>query len=363
MISVLYFTKYTYAGASTRYRSLQYLPALRAEAIKYVVSPLFDDNYLFEKFGPGRVSIWRLLAAFVRRIWVALRVSSGTIVVIEYELFPWFPAIIERWLVWRGCRVLTDYDDAIFHQYDTHHLAWVRRILGRKIASIMRLSSAVVVGNEYLAGYARRAGAKCVYVIPTVVDLNRYKRKEFRSGVMPSEKVFTIGWIGSPTTAPYLRLIAPALARLYNAGPLKVRLVGSGPIDLPGVQTEIIPWNDETEIEEIFRFDVGIMPLPDEAWTRGKCGLKLIQYMACSLPVVASPVGINRKIVQHAGNGYLASTLDEWVLSLESLRADVKLRKQMGALGYRLVEENYSLAVTSPRMVEILKESARESHL
>ena len=152
-----FFTKYTRTGASSRYRSFQYLAALEAAGLWVTVSPLFDDAYLAHKYAHARARIGDELRAFARRLWAVLTVPRATVVVIEYELLPWFPALPERWLAWRGCRMVVDYDDALFHQYDAHPNPWVRRILGRKIATVMRLAHTVVAGNAYLADYARRA--------------------------------------------------------------------------------------------------------------------------------------------------------------------------------------------------------------
>lgn len=345
------FTKYTRAGASSRYRSFQYLPALEASGLRVIVSSLFDDRYLAHKYAQGRARIGDVLLAFVRRLWQVLRISRQSVVLIEYELLPWFPALLERWLAWRGCRMVLDYDDALFHQYDNHRNPWVQRLLGRKIATVMRLAHTVVAGNDYLADYARRAGAARVQAIPTVIDLTRYPMKDWTSGSSP----FIIGWIGSPSTARYLREIAPALAEVCKDGRAQLRLVGSGPVDLPGVPLEVIPWREETEVDEIRRFDVGIMPLPDEPWARGKCGFKLIQYMACGLPVVASPVGVNSDIVTDEINGFLATSTDEWVRALKRLQSDAGLKRRMGEAGRQRVEARYSLQVTAPRMVRLLE--------
>lgn len=345
------FTKYTRAGASSRYRSFQYLPALEASGLRVIVSSLFDDRYLAHKYAQGRACIGDVLFAFVRRLWQVLRIPRQSVVLIEYELLPWFPALLERWLAWRGCRMVLDYDDALFHQYDNHRNPWVRRLLGRKIATVMRLAHTVVAGNDYLADYARRAGAPRVQVIPTVIDLTRYPMKDGTSGSAP----FTIGWIGSPSTARYLREIAPALAEVCKDRRAQLRLVGSGLVDLPGVPLEVIPWREETEVDEIRRFDVGIMPLPDEPWARGKCGFKLIQYMACGLPVVASPVGVNSEIVTNEVNGYLATTHVEWVQALHKLLLAAELRRRMGHEGRQRVENRYCLQIAAPRWVELLK--------
>ncbi|WEN42111.1 hypothetical protein CKCBHOJB_01696 [Thauera sp. GDN1] len=348
---LLIFPKYTRAGASSRYRSFQYLPALEAAGLRFTVSPLFDAAYLAHKYAHGRARIGDVLRAFARRLWAVLTVPRAAVVVIEYELLPWFPAVLERWLAWRGCRMVVDYDDALFHQYDTHPNPWVRRLLGRKIATVMRLAHTVVAGNAYLADYARRAGAPRVAVIPTVIDLARYPVKD----AADASGVFTIGWIGSPSTARYLRDIAPALAQVCRDGRARVRLVGSGPVDLPGVPVEVVAWREETEVDEIRGFDVGIMPLPDEPWARGKCGFKLIQYMACGLPVVASPVGVNAEIVADGGNGFLARDGGEWVAALARLKGDAALGGRLGKAGRRKVEARYCLQVTGGRVVEVVR--------
>lgn len=351
LVSFVFFPKYTRAGASSRYRSFQYLPALDAAGLRFTASPLLDDAYLAHKYAHGRVRIGDVLCAFARRLWAVLAVPRAAVVVIEYELLPWFPVVLERWLAWRGCRLVVDYDDALFHQYDAHPNPWVRRLLGRKIATVMRLAHTVVAGNAYLADYARRAGAPRVAVIPTVIDLARYSAKDAAS----ASGVFTIGWIGSPSTARYLRDIAPALARVCRDGRARVRLVGSGPVDLPGVPVEVVAWREETEVDAIRGFDVGIMPLPDEPWARGKCGLKLIQYMACGLPVVASPVGVNAEMVEAGSNGFLALTPEEWVTALHKLALDRDLRRAMGLAGREKVEKKYCLQLTGPSLVALLQ--------
>lgn len=351
-MSILFLPKYSRAGASSRYRSFQYFPAIELASLNFSVSPLFDDVYLAHKYQHGHACLRDVLGALFRRIWTVLTVQRGTVVFIEYELLPYFPALLERWIVWRGCKLVLDYDDALFHQYDAHRNPLVSILLGNKISHVMGQATTVVTGNSYLADYAKRSGASRVEVIPTVVDLARYPLTDSES----DPKAFTIGWIGSPSTARYLKEIAPALSELCKGSRARVCLIGTGPIDLPKVPFEVIAWNENTEVNEIRRFDVGIMPLTEEPWTRGKCGFKLIQYMACGLPVVASPVGVNCEIVDDGVNGYLASTTDEWVFALKSLMADPELRRQMGAAGRKRVEEKYCLAITAPRFVELLKQ-------
>lgn len=350
--SILFLTKYSRNGASSRYRTFQYLPWLEQSGIRCQVMPLFDEAYLVHRYQSKRGQLRDFLSAFLRRFSSIRSASRFDLVVIEYELLPYFPALPERWLGWLGVPYVVDYDDALFHQYDQHANQWVRRLLGQKIARVMHGAHLVTVGNEYLADYAIRAGARRVEIIPTVIDLDRYP---LIANKRSQNAVFTIGWIGSPSTAKYLKAIAPALAEVCSDGTGGLRLIGSGPIELPGVPMEVLSWNEATEVAALQQFDVGIMPLPDEPWARGKCGFKLVQYMACGLPVVASPVGVNREIVEQGVNGFLSTTLEEWVQALHALSDDGGLRSRMSEAGRRKVEERYSLQVTGPRLVALLQ--------
>ena len=185
------------------------------------------------------------------------------------------------------------------------------------------------------------------------VDLARYPR------AVPAEnELFTVGWIGTPVTAKYVRLVESALLELRKGGDLRVVLVGPSWVELRGLTVELRTWSEETEATEIGSFDVGIMPLPDEPWERGKCGYKLIQYMACSRPVVASPVGVNRRIVEEGVNGFLATTTEDWIRGLATLRRDPPTRQRMGEAGRRKVEMEYCTQVTAPRLAALLRSAA-----
>ena len=352
---VLFLSKYARSGASSRYRSFQYLPFLEQAGLDYKVSPLFDDAYLANRYRRGSGSMMDIVRACLCRIGALVKVRDYGLVVIEYELLPYFPALLERWLKWMGVSYVVDYDDALFHQYDRHRNPLIRWLLGGKIAVVMRYAEVVVAGNSYLADYARKAGAKRVEVIPTVIDLERYPIADLKK----EGGAVTIGWIGSPTTAKYLQIIAPALAEICKNRKAKLRLIGSGAIKLPGVDVEVLPWSEVSEVELMHTFDIGIMPLPDESWARGKCGFKLIQYMACGLPVIASPVGVNSEIVEHGINGFLASTQDEWIDALKRLIVDAALRGRMGRYGRSRVGQQYCLQVIAPKLIGLLSDVAR----
>jgi glycosyltransferase involved in cell wall biosynthesis len=291
-----------------------------------------------------------ILRALLRRFIALGSLNRYDLVVIEYELIPYLPAMLEKFLYWLGVKYLVDYDDAIFHRYDSHRFKLVRFFLGKKIAHVMRGASLVMVGNEYLADYARHAGASKVEIIPTVINLQRYSLPNVKSSL---HVPLVISWIGSPVTAKYLQSIASALAEVCAGGRGVLRLIGAGDVHLPCVPTELIQWDDSTEVAALQQSDVGIMPLPDEPWERGKCGLKLIQYMACGLPVVGSPVGENCSIIDDGVNGFWAKTHVEWVEALSALLADVGLRQRMGSAGRMKVEQVYSTQVTGPKLVRL----------
>ncbi len=314
--------------------------------------PLFGDYYQHDLYA-GRSRRWgRIVQAYLLRLLQLARSVSFNLVWIEYELFPWLPALGERLLAGLRIPYVVDYDDPIYHRYQLHPNRLVRAVLGTKIDAIMRWANTVIVGNQYLRDRAQAAGARRVECLPTVVDLERYP-----ASAEADRSVFTVGWIGSPSTVGYLSLVAPLLRDFCRPHESRFVVVGAREGALDGVPAEFRPWSEATEVEDILRFDVGIMPLPDEPWERGKCGYKLIQYMACARPVIASPVGANQEIVEHGVNGFLASTDQEWRSALETLR-DAGNRRIMGKLGRQKVETSYCTRVTAPLLASILSHAA-----
>ena len=350
---ILFLGRYDCLGASSRIRAYQYLPYLKHCGMETTVSPLLSNDYLKLLYEKKHISIVSIFSAYVRRLRVLLHAKKFNLVWIEKELFPWLPAFFEKALE-PSIPYIADYDDAIFHNYDIHPRRIVSRLMGRKIDEIMVNAAVVTAGNEYLAGRARLAGAKRVEILPSVIDLAKYPGIEGKSEVGS----FTIGWIGSSGTAKHLIEAETALKQVCRNRGGKVVLVGAGENPFSGLMATIRDWDEATETAEIGSFDVGIMPLPDNPWERGKCGFKLIQYMACGKPVVASPVGVNREIVVEGVNGFLASTQKEWVDALLRLKEDPDLRRTMGENGRRMVEEKYCLQVTAPRLHRIFLDAA-----
>ncbi|KAA0677438.1 glycosyltransferase [Azospirillum brasilense] len=352
-------TRYGRLGASSRLRFLAYLPALRDAGFRVTEAPLLDDDYLRRLYGGGPADRRRIAAAYAQRI-AALRASrSHDLVWLEKEALPWLPFTAEAVAGLGRVPYVMDIDDAWFERYAGHRLAPVRALLGGKFATLARNARILLAGNPYLADWARGAGCPDVRLLPTVVDPARYPLLPFPGGSgNAANSPATVGWIGSPSTARYLGMVGGALARLGTA--VRLRVIGASEAALSPilpVPATCVPWREESETEELGHVDIGIMPLPDSPWERGKCGYKLIQYMAAGRPVVASPVGVNTSLVQHGVNGFLAEGEDAWTDALGRLAADPDLRAGMGAAGRRLVEECYALSVTAPQLAAALRDA------
>ncbi|GCL63490.1 glycosyltransferase family 4 protein [Pseudaquabacterium pictum] len=358
-LRVACFSRYTRLGASSRLRALQFIPMLHDAGIQVDVFPLFDDLYLDDLYQRQQRRAGRVLTAYARR-WRALRrARQHDVLWIEKELFPYLPWLLEGACLPAGMPVVVDYDDAVFHQYDLSQRASVRALLGRKIDRLMAAASCVSVGNRYLAARATQAGAGCVELVPTVVDVARYQVRPTQT--VPGEPL-VIGWIGSPATEHYLLALQPVLQAVCARQRARVVLVGASASmaqRLAGVPVQVQTWTEDTEAALIAGFDIGVMPLPDEPWERGKCGYKLIQYMACGLPVVASPVGVNRDIVVHGATGMLADGPAEWQAALQTLIDDPVQRRRWGLAGRQRMEEEYSMQVQGAHIARLLRAAAQ----
>ena len=323
------------------------------------VSPFFGSDYLTQLYAGGTTlrSIFRAYLERIRRL-VGLG-SSVNLLWVEKEALPWFPWPFEKVLLPRKIPLVTDYDDAVFHRYDQHRSAIVRRVLARKIDSVMAASALVTAGNAYLANRARAAGAAWVEIVPTVVDVETYIVRPPQTQANDPPR---IGWIGTPSTwTEYMAPMMPMISHIALRHGARISAIGASAAAMADPMLDILPWSEESEVARIQEMDIGIMPLTDTPWARGKCGYKLIQYMACGVPVIASPVGVNADIVEHGVNGFLAASEDEWRTALVTLLRDPVLRRRMGLEGRRKVEEHYSLQVWGPKVAGMLREVAERA--
>lgn len=349
--SVLILSRYTALGASSRLRALQFIPFLQAAGARVDCSPLFGDDYISQLYA-GKRSLVTVATSYARRIVKLAQLRRYDVIWIEKELFPYLPKIFDRALYRSGVPVIIDFDDAIFHNYDNNRRPAVRRIFKDRLDRLLAHAAVVTVGNSYLEDYVIRHGARQVRRLPTVVDTGRY------GPAPPSGNAeVRIVWIGSPGTSKYLALVEEALVRAAALIPLRLVTVGAAPLDHFGVAVEQHPWTEASEAQLIAGAHIGIMPLPDEPWERGKCGYKLIQYMATGLPVIASPVGVNTDIVT-PDVGILATTTEEWVAALVALGTDEARRVRLGHNGIERVETEFSTRAVGPQFTAALADAA-----
>jgi glycosyltransferase involved in cell wall biosynthesis len=344
--------------ASGHFRFYQYLPYLAAHDVQIEAAPLFGNHYLNAILDGGQRSFLKIAADYGRRLLRMVTAGKYDLLWVHFEALPYMPASFEALLTPRGIPYVVDYDDAWFHRYQLHASTVVRRLLGEKINWVMRRATLVIAGNSYIEQYARRAGARWVERLPTVVNF-----AEYCPWIAPPNNVFTIGWLGSQTVAVSLaeNSFRTALGRFCADHPTRFVVIGAQPPEFPGVDVEVRKWSRQEEVRELMGFDVGVAPLVDSPFEWGKCGLKLIQYMAAGRPVVASPIGCNRELVDHGRNGFLASTASEWLHALEVLWRDPALRERLGRCARTTVEQKYSLAITTAKLANLLRRAARQT--
>lgn len=341
-------------GAGNRLRIEQYGEYLRTEGIELAVSAFFDDRGYRVLYRPGHLvaKVFAVLRGIWRRVRDLARVRSFDVVLVYRESAPIGPPLFERVLGLLRIPYVFDFDDAIFlgpiHP-SNRRWAWLRH--PSRVAETTRGACAVIVGNEYLAQWAERHNGR-VTIISTAVDVDRHRPYPRPPGGP------VIGWVGSSTTAPYLALLDEPLRVVAEHRPeVRLRLIG-GRYAHPSMPTEEVAYDLEREPLHVSSFDIGVLPEPDDEWTRGKGAFKALIYMAAGLPVVASHVGVNPDIVVDGVTGYCVTDDAGWIDALERLIADPELRARLGRNGRARVEEMFSTRVQGPRLAAVLRHAA-----
>jgi len=347
-MKILFLPKYNIDGASSRYRTYQYLSIFNN--LKYGVSSFFPYGYIVKMN-----SIWYKFFCFIyliirRSVVIVFQSCKYDLIVIEKELIPYFPPILEYILHLCHKKFVFDFDDAIYINYENHKLSFIRWLFGKKIQKIVSMASGITTGSPELTSYLSHFNSK-VIEIPTSIDLEKYK--------LSTPKYiqnYTIGWIGSRSTSKHIDTIAEVLLHFISLHKdVELRLIGYyGTVFQDKERVSIIPWNAKTELHEILQFHVGLMPLTDSPFEHGKCGFKLIQYMACAKPTISTPFSANIKIDSGKGNLF-ASTQKEWLVSLINVYSNRIFYENVGKRNRINVEENYSIQGNKYKYIELFK--------
>ena len=334
---------------TTRFRVLHLVPHLRLAGHKCVVAHSFPEKYDYFPWMGFRPSQW--LKRLVRHGHL-LRVKFGRFdaVILERELFHNETWDMEQKLSRLAKTLVLDVDDGVFLNFPD------------KFPELVRLSDLVIAGNRNLAEWVERYNSHVV-IIPTCVDIDCY-RPVLNRDTNAGRPI--VGWIGTAGNVSYLHEAASALSSLAKRYDFELRIVAGArgaldELELPGVDVRFVKWNPDTEADEVGRFDIGLMPLRDDEWSKYKCGLKLLQYMSCGIPGVASPVGVNVDIIEHGRNGYLASSPGEWEESLSHLLGDAAHRNQLGSAARQTVEARYSIVANLQAWVDAVAEGCRRT--
>jgi glycosyltransferase involved in cell wall biosynthesis len=339
-----------------RFRFEQWAPRLaRDHAITLDLAPFESPRLSGVLYKPGHYAAKAALVSldFLRRARVLPKARDYDGILLFREAALIGPAIYERLLTWIGKPIIYDFDDSIWSEAQEKNNGFFSRLhFVGKTSTLCRIASAVTPGNEFLADYARRRNGHVV-VMPTSIELDDYPVVPEAEG----ERPFVICWTGSTSTLAHFEHAREALETLARRMPVTVKVICNKPPERPiaGAEMRFVPWTQEGEAREIGDSHVGIMPLPDNEVTRGKCGLKALQCMATGRPVVVSPVGMNVDLIRDGENGFLASTSSDYVEALTKLAASPDLRERMGAAGRRTVEQSYSAEAVAAKFADVVR--------
>jgi len=341
MIKVLGLVPYPEEAPSTRIRVSQYRPPLKERGILLEVASFLGPGAFRQLYRPGLGrKVWNTLDGFRNRLRQIAGGRDFDVLLVHRELAPFFAPILLRRLQATRLPVLFDLDDAVFlPAAGANRLASLLRRPERDTRAMAQVAVETLAGNEYLATFVDRVGGHST-LLPTTVDTDRFSPRRGKREAGPLRLV----WVGTHTTQGYLGEVFPALKTLSEELGVEVVVVSNQPpATLDGLPVRGVPWALSGEISYYQNADIGFYPLPDDPWTRGKCGLKALQFMACGVPVVASPVGVLERMIVPGKTGFLARNTQEWIRAIQTLARDEALRARCGEEGRRLVEEEYSL--------------------
>jgi glycosyltransferase involved in cell wall biosynthesis len=351
---ILFVCPYPFDEApSQRFRFEQYLNILEEESFQYKLSPFLNKKawHILYTSGNSVQKLFWLIISFIKRIILLFQLQSFEFIFIHREATPIGPPFFE-WVVryiWRK-KIIYDFDDAIWLD-DPNEKGSLKAFVKwkSKVKHICKWSYKVSCGNEYLAQFASQFNQKVV-INPTTIDTNYHHEIP-----ITKRRKITIGWTGTHSTLPYLKKIIPILNKLIQNFDFELLVISNQKPSFDVTYLTYLPWNKTSEIEDLNKMDIGIMPLTDDIWSQGKCGFKILQYMAIKRPVIASPVGVNEKILNGSKGGLLAKSDEEWQLLLSKLLNDSDLRAKLGKKGRQYIEKQYSVISNKETFLSLLQ--------
>lgn len=340
---------------SQRFRFEQYFAELDHRGVSYTVRPFLDEAAMAVLYRKGSyvLKAWKVLVGFVKRFADLFHLSKFDTVFIHREAVPLGPPLIE-WVVCKlfKKRVVFDFDDAIWLKNTSEgnpFIALLKRY--RNADNLCEWATVVSCGNAYLCDHARLFNHQVV-LNPTTIDTVLHHNRTKQYATAPSKVV--VGWTGTHSTIPYLERLMPTLVELREKYDFELLVIADRTPSFTFNGLRFVPWNKTTEIDDLLLMDVGIMPLDDDAWSRGKCGFKALQYMALGIPALVSPVGVNTEIVVHGTNGYLCATETEWRQMLEAIFANPAVLPTMSNAARKTVEQRYSVQSNTQNFLELV---------
>ncbi len=349
---------------SQRFRFEQYFSSLSKAGIQYEIkSFLKSENWrLFYQDGNFFLKIGAIGEGFLKRLIALFKIRDYDFIFIHREVAPVGPPAFE-WIIAKVFRkkIVYDFDDAIWLT-DKKNESWLEKTIRwrRKLKSICKWSYKVSAGNEYLATYAKQF-CRDVIVNPTTIDTEKVHNFSLHLKSNSSDRII-VGWTGSYSTLKYLKGIEALLQRIEaKYAHVDFWVIADRPPDIKLNRMQFKPWSIEAEVSDLSKFDIGIMPLPNDEWTKGKCGFKALQYMAMGIPTVASAVGVNKSIIKHGINGFLVNEATEWDEYLSRLIEDETLRKRIGSVGRKTLESGYSVHSNKERFLSLFNNESATS--
>lgn len=354
-MKILFLVPYpTGKAASQRFRFEQYYSLLKSSGIEFEIKPFLSAKVWDILYLPGQFhrKAFGILGGILRRFMLLFQVKKYDYIFIHREATPIGPAFFEYFASqWLSKKIIYDFDDAIWIPNFSEANSFFSFLKGySNVKRICKYAWKISCGNEYLCNYAKQFNENVVYN-PTTIDIENHHNKVKNQDDRP----FVIGWTGSHSTVRYLNELLPVLQELEKKYEFKFRVISDLPPELDLKSLEFIKWKKETEIADLLTFNVGVMPLLDDKWAKGKCGFKALQYMSLGIPALVSPVGVNTRIVDHGINGFICLTQEDWMKHLETLLCESETLQKMGQQTRMKIENHYSVISNKNNFLQLFE--------